>query len=182
MNIHRDTPFSLRLAALLCGLLLAACSSAPTSRTPPAKAPPAASKPGLSSERLSLADTAQANEIVLFALGLLDTGYRFGGKNPDAGLDCSGMVSYVVEHAAGLRLPHNAAQIAARTRAIERSALRPADLVFFNTRGKSYTHMGIYLGNGKFIHAPSTGGKVRVDTLEMTYYAKRFDGARTLFD
>ncbi|WP_018607744.1 C40 family peptidase [Uliginosibacterium gangwonense] len=166
-----------------CCVVLAACSSSPStdnqadSRTRGAQT----RKPSLSSERLSLADTQQANEIVLVALGLLDTGYRFGGKNPDAGLDCSGMVSYVVEHATGLALPHNAAQIAKRTRPIDRNELRPADLVFFNTSGQTFSHMGIYLGDGKFVHAPSTGGKVRVDKMDMPYYASRFVAARSLF-
>lgn len=170
------------LAAWLFSLLLVACSSAPPPRSSGEKPQTPTTRPSLSSERLSLADTRQANEIVLYAMGLLDTGYRFGGKNPDAGLDCSGMVSYVVEQSTGLRLPHNAAQIANKTRTIERAALRPADLVFFNTMGKPYSHMGIYLGNGKFIHAPSSGGKVRVDLLDASYYAKRFNGARSLFD
>jgi len=162
--------------AIVLTVLLSACSSGPAPTPTPQN-----HKPSLSSERLRLEDTQQANEIVLFSLGLLDTGYRFGGKNPEAGLDCSGMVSYVVENATGLRLPHNAAQIAARTRPISQQELRPADLVFFNTLGRSFSHMGIYLGDGKFVHAPSSGGKVRVDKLEMPYYAKRFEGARSLF-
>lgn len=166
----------LKIFSALCAIALSACSS-----TPPAPSNPALRSSGLSSERLSLADTQQANEIVLFALGLLDTGYRFGGNNPSAGLDCSGMVSYVVQHATGLVLPHNAAQIASRTRSIERKDLRPADLVFFNTNGQSFSHMGIYLGDGKFVHAPSTGGRVRVDKLDMPYYASRFVAARSLF-
>ena len=160
-------------------LLLAACSSGPVRKPVSNNAKP--SLPALSSERLRIEDTYQANEIVLFSLGLLDTGYRFGGKNPEAGLDCSGMVGYVVEQTTGLRLPHNAAKIAEQTRPIERHELRPADLVFFNTSGQAFSHMGIYLGDGKFIHAPSSGGRVRVDLLDSAYFANRFSGARTLF-
>lgn len=118
--------------------------------------------------------------MVIFALGLLDTGYRFGGKNPDAGLDCSGMVSYVVEQVSGKRLPYNAAGIAERTRPISTRAIRPGDLVFFNTLGRPYSHMGIYVGDGKFVHAPNSRGKVRVDRLDNRYYADRFEGAHTL--
>jgi cell wall-associated NlpC family hydrolase len=156
--------------------LLAACSHTPsppdsTSR-PAAEARPA----NLRSE-----DQQSANEIVLFAMSLLDTDYQFGGRNPEAGLDCSGMVSLVVEQVTGRKLPHNAAQIAAQTRVIKRDELRPADLVFFNTSGKTYSHMGIYLGDGRFVHAPSSKGRVRVDRLDMAYYAKRFSGARSLF-
>lgn len=117
---------------------------------------------------------------MLYALGLLDTGYRFGGKNPSAGLDCSGMVSYIVEQVSGRKLPYNAAGIAERTRPIPSRAIQPGDLVFFNTLGRSFSHMGIYLGDGKFIHAPNSKGKVRVDRLDNRYFAERFEGARTL--
>lgn len=167
------------LLALLVCLLIAACSSSPVRKTTVSASKPR--QPSLSSERLRIKDTQQANEIVLFSLGLLDTGYHFGGKNPEAGLDCSGMVGYVVEQTTGLRLPHNAAKIAEQTRPIDRNELRPADLVFFNTSGQTFSHMGIYLGDGKFIHAPSSGGRVRVDQLDSAYFANRFSGARTLF-
>ncbi|MDR2030770.1 MAG: C40 family peptidase [Azoarcus sp.] len=119
-------------------------------------------------------------EIVLYALGLLGTGYRFGGRNPEAGLDCSGMVSYVVEQASGLKLPHHAASIAKRTRPIGRGELVAGDLVFFNTQGRRHSHMGIYIGDGHFIHAPSSRGKVRIERLDNRYFAQRLDGLRTL--
>jgi cell wall-associated NlpC family hydrolase len=123
---------------------------------------------------------AQRQEVVLYAIGLLDTGYRFGGRNPDAGLDCSGMVSHVVERVSGLKLPHNAAAIATRTRPIGRDALAPGDLVFFNTANRRHSHMGIYIGEGRFIHAPSNRGAVRIEKLDSAYYASRLDGLRTL--
>ena len=116
----------------------------------------------------------------MYALGLLDTGYRFGGKNPEAGLDCSGMVSYIVEQVSGKKLPYNAAGIAERTRPVPAAAIRPGDLVFFNTLGRSYSHMGIYMGDGKFIHAPNSRGKVRIERMDNRYFAARFEGARTL--
>ncbi|MBS1210491.1 MAG: hypothetical protein H6R19_2889 [Proteobacteria bacterium] len=165
----------LRFPFLALFFLLAACSS-----TPPAPVPqkPASAIPA---ERSKPEDQRYANEIVLFAMGLLDTGYRFGGSNPDAGLDCSGMVSLVVEQATGRKLPHNAAKIAAQTRPISRDQLLPADLVFFNTSGPTFSHMGIYLGDGRFVHAPSSKGRVRVDRLDASYYAQRFSGARSLF-
>ena len=90
-----------------------------------------------------------AQEMVIFALGLLDTGYRFGGKNPEAGLDCSGMVSYVVEQVSGKRPPYNAAGIAERTRPIPSNAVRPGDLVFFNTPRPLVFAWGFYVGDGK---------------------------------
>lgn len=151
-------------------LLLAACSG-PATRPPAetiAQAPVAVSEKG--------------NEVALYALGLIDTGYKFGGKNPEAGLDCSGMVSYIYGQAAGLKVLGSAADIARNGRPIDRVALRPGDLVFFNTRNRAYSHVGIYLGDARFIHAPSTNGKVRIDHLNDRYYAQRFEAARTFFD
>ena len=124
----------------------------------------------------------RSHEVVLFALGLVDTAYRFGGKNPDAGLDCSGMVSYVYEHAAGLRLAGAAADIARQGRPIGRAGLRPGDLVFFNTRDRPYSHVGIYIGGDRFIHAPNSDSRVRAESLTRSWFATRFGGARTYFD
>jgi len=127
-----------------------------------------------------LSDSAQTQEMVIYAFGLIGTGYKFGGRNPDAGLDCSGMVGYIVEQVSGKKLPHNAAQIANITRPIGKSDLRPGDLVFFNTMNRRYSHMGIYVGDGKFVHAPSSRGQIRVEEMSSPYFKKRFDGARTL--
>jgi cell wall-associated NlpC family hydrolase len=124
----------------------------------------------------------QAQEVVLYSLSLLDTGYRFGGKNPEAGLDCSGMVSYIFGQAAGVKVAGSAADIARRGRQVEKEQLRPGDLVFFNTLGRTLSHVGIYLGDGRFIHAPSSHGKVRVDRLDARYYAERFETARSYFE
>jgi cell wall-associated NlpC family hydrolase len=118
----------------------------------------------------------------MFALGLVDTGYRFGGKNPEAGLDCSGMVSYVYANAADQPLAGSAADIARRGRAVERTALRPGDLLFFNTRNRPYSHVGIYIGDDRFVHAPNSNGKVRTDSLTQSWFATRFEEARTYFD
>lgn len=147
---------------------------------PPASPPPLAATHPPRIDYFTLPDPDDAQEIVMMSFSLVDTGYRFGGRNPEAGLDCSGMVSYVVEQVTGRRLPHNAAEIAARTRPVDRSELRPGDLVFFNTRNRPYSHMGIYLGQDRFIHAPSSQGRVRLENLASTYFARRFDGARTL--
>ncbi len=126
--------------------------------------------------------TEKAQDVVLFALGLVETGYRFGGKNPDAGLDCSGMVSYVFDKAAGIRLPGSAADIARRGRPVEPALLKPGDLVFFNTRNKSYSHVGIYIGDDRFVHAPNSQGKVRAESLKSGWFAARFEEARTYLD
>ncbi|HNQ75754.1 MAG TPA: C40 family peptidase [Pseudothauera hydrothermalis] len=163
------------LPPLFAALMLAACGTAPPSAVR-APAPPASK----AADYFALAHPMQRQEIVLYALGLLNTGYRFGGRNPEAGLDCSGMVSYVVEQVSGLRLPHNAAQIAARTRPIALAQLQPGDLVFFNTLGRPHSHMGVYIGDGRFIHAPSSRGRVHIQRLDHPYFAPRIDGARSL--
>lgn len=159
------------ILAVAAALALAACG------TP-------ASRPDTSAGTITQprAVSEKGNEVAIYALGLIDTGYRFGGKNPEAGLDCSGMVSYIYDRAVGLKVQGSAADIARRGRSIERTALRPGDLVFFNTRNRSFSHVGIYLGDDRFVHAPSTNGRVRIDALGDRYYAQRFEAARTFFD
>lgn len=157
-------PFLLLLALAGCGLLGTA---------PPAGPPRAAPQ---------ASQSARGLDVAMFALGLIDTGYRFGGKNPDAGLDCSGMVSYVYAKAADLSLAGSAADIARHGRPVERAALRPGDLVFFNTRNRPYSHVGIYIGDDRFVHAPSSNGKVRTESLTQSWFATRFEAARTYFD
>ncbi|MDR0588076.1 MAG: C40 family peptidase [Burkholderiales bacterium] len=132
-------------------------------------------------EMTDLPPSEKGREIVIFSLSLLDVGYRFGGKNPEAGLDCSGMVSYVYDRAADIKLVGNAATIAQHGKPVQRRQLRPGDLVFFNTRGTMFSHVGIYLGDGRFIHAPRSKSKVRVDNLDHGYFQKRFVGGRSFF-
>ncbi len=166
--------------AALAATLVAACSSVPpTSSLPPRPGDTVTIAPA-PRDYFALDDPLHTQEMVIYALGLLDTGYRFGGRNPEAGLDCSGMVSYIVEQVSGRRLPHNAARIAALTRPIALSELKPGDLVFFNTRNQRHSHMGIYMGGGKFVHAPSSKGRVRIERLDNPYFKPRIDGARSL--
>ena len=166
------------VAAISAAAFLAGCSTTAPVATTAAPAPARAVAP--SGDYFALEGEHQTQEMVLFALGLLDTGYRFGGRNPNAGLDCSGMVAYIVENISTRRLPYNAAQIADRTRPIDVSELRPGDLVFFNTMKRRHSHMGIYIGDGRFVHAPNSRGRVRVERLDNRYFAQRIDGARTL--
>jgi len=158
------------IATTLTVILLAACGS-------PAQRPVVAS-----GTITPLPASEKGNEVALYALGLIDTGYRFGGKNPEAGLDCSGMVSFIYGRATGLKVSGSAADIARSSRPIERDRLRPGDLVFFNARIRAYSHVGIYIGDARFVHAPSTNGKVRIDRLNDRYYAQRFEAAGTFFD
>ena len=124
----------------------------------------------------------QGNEITFYALGLIDTGYRFGGKNPEAGLDCSGMVSFVYREAVGMKITGSAADMARRGKEIDKNSLRAGDLVFFNTLNRPFSHVGVYIGDGRFIHAPSSKGKVRIERMDNVYFAPRFQMARTYFD
>ncbi len=165
----------LAIPVLLTILLLAGCSS-------PGTPVPAPVERETITQAAPRAASHKGNEIVMYAMGLIDTGYRFGGKNPQAGLDCSGMVSYIYNEATGLKVQGSAADIARKTRPIEQNSLRPGDLVFFNTRNKPFSHVGIYIGDARFVHAPSSNGKVRIDRLSDRYYAQRFETARTLFD
>src|SRR5690606_5015489 len=120
-------------------------------------------------------------EVVMTALGLMGSPYRYGGRDPVEGFDCSGLVNYVFQLAARTPLPRSADEQAAVSRKINRRELREGDLVFFNTLGRPNSHVGIYIGDGRFVNAPSSGGRVRVDSLSNPYFSKRFNSARTLF-
>ena len=124
--------------------------------------------------------TPQHTEALMQAIMTLDTDYRYGGHSLANGFDCSGLVAYVFKSAWGLDLPHNSRAQSEVGIPIEASALRPGDLVFYNTAHRPYSHVGIYLGDGKFIHAPRTGARVRIESLHKRYWARRFDGARRI--
>jgi cell wall-associated NlpC family hydrolase len=121
---------------------------------------------------------SRANDLVVGALGLLGIGYRFGGNTPSSGFDCSGMVRYVFQNTIGRELPRRAEEISRVGTRVDRDELKPGDLVFYKTLRKTFSHVGIYLGNNLFIHAPSAGGAVRVDDMSQRYWTARFNGAR----
>ena len=120
----------------------------------------------------------KASELVLTAMGFLGVPYRRGGNTVDTGFDCSGFVKAMFEQTVGLILPRKAEQQAAATQEIERTNLQPGDLVFFNTRQRAFSHVGIYVGEGKFIHSPKPGAEVRVENMKVAYWSQRFNGAR----
>ncbi|HUX63675.1 C40 family peptidase [Sulfuricella sp.] len=120
----------------------------------------------------------KASDMLMYALSLVGVNYKYGGKSPDTGLDCSGFVSHVYKQAAGLILPHNARAISMFGQKIAISELQPGDLVFYNTLRHAYSHVGIYLGENKFIHASVTGRGVEVVNMNENYWVKRFNGAR----
>jgi cell wall-associated NlpC family hydrolase len=169
------------LAALLAGssLVLNACGVLSYATQSPA---PVVSRSGGAATDSASHISDKASDVVLFALGLIETGYRFGGKNPEAGLDCSGMVSYVFQKSADMRLAGSAADLARQGKPVPAAQLRPGDLVFFNIGHKSYSHVGIYIGDDRFVHAPNSLGKVRTESLKNSWFAARFEEGRTYFD
>ena len=122
--------------------------------------------------------SGKASDLVVQAMGLLGVPYRRGGANENTGFDCSGFVRHLYEQSIGLVLPRRADEQAKATESIDRNELKPGDLVFFNTMRRTFSHVGIYMGDGKFIHSPHTGAKVRVDDMREAYWNKRFTGAR----
>lgn len=119
-------------------------------------------------------------EIVLRALSFIGTPYRNGGTSPVSGFDCSGLVYYVVTQGAGVAVPRDTSRLSQVGADVSSEELRPGDLVFFNTLGKPYSHVGIYLGGQRFIHAPTEGGTVGVVDMRLPYWTQRYDGARRL--
>ena len=122
--------------------------------------------------------TDRASALVSSAMSAIGVPYRRGGNSAETGFDCSGFVRATFEQAMGLVLPRRAEEQAAAASKINRADLQPGDLVFFNTLRRAYSHVGIYLGDGQFIHAPRTGTRVRVESMEPSYWKKRFNGAR----
>jgi cell wall-associated NlpC family hydrolase len=120
----------------------------------------------------------RASELVVNAMGFLGVPYKRGGVSAETGFDCSGFVKAMFEQTVGLVLPRKAEQQAAATEKIDKKDLAPGDLVFFNTMRRTFSHVGIYIGDGKFIHAPRPGAEVRVESMAETYWTRRFDGAR----
>ncbi len=122
--------------------------------------------------------TNKASELVVHAMGFLGVPYQRGGGTVETGFDCSGFVKAIFEQTVGLVLPRKAEQQAADTQRIDKKELVPGDLVFFNTMHRAYSHVGIYVGDGKFIHSPKPGAEVRIESLAAAYWNRRFDGAR----
>lgn len=163
-------PATTRIALLLLVSLLSACSSrAPVPQTPvPA---PIGSSNG------------NADDVLFRALGLVGTPYRYGGNTPEGGFDCSGLIGYVYRDAAGISLPRSTRElINLRGPAVEPDALQSGDLLFFATSGgRQVSHAGIYVGEGRFVHAPSSGGTVRLDRLGDSYWQRSYLNAKRVF-
>ncbi|MBM3392359.1 MAG: NlpC/P60 family protein [Betaproteobacteria bacterium] len=121
-----------------------------------------------------------AQELVMHALSFVGIHYRRGGESPETGFDCSGLVRHVFRESLGLALPRTSRDISRVGETVQRNDLQPGDLVFFNTLRRGFSHVGIYLGEHRFVHAPATGGEVRVEDMRQRYWTKRFNGARRI--
>jgi hypothetical protein len=164
-----------RRIGLVGGLTVAlflACSPFAAGASPATAAPPATVVPATVWHG--------AQDLAVYALGLIGVDYRFGGTTPEHGLDCSGLVRYVFQQVTGVTLPRTSQELSRIGETITMGELKPGDLVFFNTRRLQFSHVGIYIGEDRFIHAPRRGGEVEVVTLSKDYWRKRFDGARRL--
>jgi cell wall-associated NlpC family hydrolase len=150
-------------------LLLSGCGAVPRSQDSPSMAP---------TDPVAIEAPAGQSEAALIALSLVGTRYAAGGGSPETGFDCSGLVAYVFARSMQLRLPRNTFDLARAGAAVGRGDLPPGDLVFYNTQRRAYSHVGIYLGESRFVHAPSTGGAVRIEEMDLRYWTQRFDGAR----
>ncbi|MCL7461682.1 C40 family peptidase [Pseudomonas sp. NW5] len=155
-----------RLCLIACLLLLGACAS---------KAPPQAPQ-----AVRALPSSGVAENVLMHAIGLVGTPYRWGGNTPDSGFDCSGLIGYVYRNAADLQLPRTTREMnALPVPPVARTQLRSGDLLFFATAGgRAVSHAGIYVGDGRFVHAPRAGGTVRLERLDSQYWQRAYLGAR----
>ena len=151
---------------------ISGCGSLPPADPAPPRAPIAKTPPPRPS--------AERGEALLQTLLALGVDYRSGGKSHATGFDCSGLVAHVFNQAYGIRLPHNARAQSEAGTAVEIADLQAGDLVFYDTLKRPYSHVGIYIGEGKFVHAPKTGAQVRVESIRASYWAQRFNGARRI--
>lgn len=168
---RHQPPFTSRITArkiphmkyglLLLALLLSACSSA-------------------KKDFRSTDGHAPAGSVTSYARSLIGVPYKYGGNSPDTGFDCSGFVGHVFKRSLGVSLPRSAQQISRQGQFIKLAQLREGDLVFYDTNNKSYSHVGIYLGDDRFIHAPSSGGSVRIENMGLDYWRKHYNGARRI--
>ncbi len=161
-----------RLTLVVLVALLAACAGQPP-------APPVVQEPNVTHPVPGIAE-----DVLFSALGLVGTPYRWGGNTPDSGFDCSGLIGYVYRGAAGISLPRTTQEMSnLRGPNVRRHALQPGDLVFFATSGgRRVSHAGIYVGQDRFVHAPSSGGTVRLDSLGASYWQKNYLGAKRVLD
>ena len=163
-------------------LLLAACASSPQRREATYKTSQSALA-NLPARAPSAASAGTANDVLFRAIGLVGTPYKWGGNTPQTGFDCSGLVDYIYRTAADILLPHSSREMAAMDkREVKRMRdLASGDLVFFGSRG-SISHVGVYVGKGRFVHAPNSGGTVRLDDIDGPYWRDHFEYGKRVLD
>lgn len=166
------------LASSALALTLAAALAATPARAVDPRADAVAGAPSVPSAVESVWHDAQ--DLAIYALGMIGVDYRWGGDTPDRGLDCSGLVRYVFQQVTGVTLPRTSRELAKVGAPVKRADLRAGDLVFFDTLRTANSHVGIYLGDDRFIHAPSRGSEVEIAELGNSYWRKHFNGARRL--
>lgn len=124
---------------------------------------------------------ARMNELVMYAMSLAETPYQYGGNSARSGFDCSGYVGHVYREVLDIDLPRTTREISGIGEPLRQSDLRPGDLVFFDTMRRPYSHVGIYVGERKFVHSPKTGSRIRVENMELNYWRSRYNGARRIY-
>lgn len=159
--------------------LLGACAIAAAAVAPAIGAEPPPGDPEAAPSKIQGLKN-KASELALQAMAMIGIRYKYGGNLPENGLDCSGLVRYVFKEVLGKELPRTSEEISRVGSEVDRSELQPGDLVFYNTLRRGFSHVGIYLGDNKFIHAPSSGGKVRIESMDVGYWKQRFNGARRI--
>jgi len=174
MTFFQRLPGKLTRTALLAAML-ATGSAAWSAETPSAPAPN-----GAMTRLQHLRE--RASELTLEAMSMLGIPYKYGGTSPDTGMDCSGLIQHIFKEAWGKELPRTAREMSHVGTKVDKKDLQPGDLVFFNTLRRRFSHVGIYLGDHKFIHAPSTGSEVRIESMDIGYWKKRFSGSRRISD
>ncbi|WP_157271802.1 C40 family peptidase [Azohydromonas aeria] len=175
MRASRRRLLPLLAAPAVLPLLLQGCATAPAPRpaTPNAPAP----RPLLTSPGISRLSEEQGRDATVYALGLVGTPYRWGGNTPESGFDCSGLIAHVYRHAAGVASPRSTAELQGWGGDVPVQSLRSGDLVLFGA-SRRVTHAGIFVGNDRFVHAPSTGGQVRLERMSAPYWSQRLLAVR----
>lgn len=166
---------TLLLTALLCGTTLSAQADDSIFRFWQNNT---AEERATDGDQASKPEEGRMARVINQALDLIGIDYKYGGATPSQGLDCSGLVKYVFEQSLNFAMPHNALAMSKLGQKINRAELKPGDLVFFNTLRRSFSHVGIYIGDGKFVHAPRTGKQVQVVDINDRYWSARYEGAR----
>jgi cell wall-associated NlpC family hydrolase len=193
MSTHLSRPHRKAATLLLATLLQVGMPGTSWSAETPANAPPSPFS-DITTPAAPVSSTAfsalqklhdlrdRAANLTEKAIDLLGIRYKRGGNTPENGLDCSGFVRYVFKDAWGADLPRTAAEISKVGEKVDPNDLKPGDLVFYNTLKRGFSHVGIYLGDNKFIHSPAAGGQVRIESMDIAYWKKRFNGARRVED